>query len=63
MKKYEKIYQELRKEYTDEEIAESMLIPQDLTEEEALAARKELLEFRMNLLKNQSEEQDKNKSC
>jgi len=30
--KYEKIYKKLRKEYSDEEIVDSMLIPQDLTE-------------------------------
>jgi len=57
MKKYEKIYKELRKQYTDEEIAESMLIPQDLTAEEAKKANEELLAYRFKLLKEQTEEQ------
>ncbi|MEZ4995024.1 MAG: hypothetical protein R2824_31685 [Saprospiraceae bacterium] len=34
MKKYEALYEKLRKKYTDEEIADAMLIPEDLTEEE-----------------------------
>ena len=57
MKKYEKIYQRLRKEYTDEEIADSMLIPADLSEEELKAAREELKAFRFQLLRTQTEEQ------
>jgi len=57
MKKYEKIYKELRKQYTDEEIAESMLIPKDLTPEELQKANEELLAFRFKLLKEQTEEQ------
>ena len=57
MKKYEKIYQELRKTYTVEEIAESMLIPQDLTEEEQQKADEELRAFRFKLLRERTEEQ------
>lgn len=34
MKKHQAIYEKLRKQYSDEEIADAMLIPQDLTENE-----------------------------
>lgn len=57
MKKYEKIYKELSKKYTDEEIADSMLIPTDLTEEELKQANEELREFRFKLLRERTEEQ------
>jgi len=57
MKKYEKIYQELRKKYTDEEIAESMLIPEDLTAEEQKQADEELKAFRFKLLRERTEDQ------
>jgi plasmid maintenance system antidote protein VapI len=57
MKKYEKIYKELRKKYTDEEIADSMLIPADLTEEERKKADEEIREFRFRLLRERTEEQ------
>ena len=57
MKKYEKIYHELRKEYTDEEIAESILIPADLTAEEKAVADEEMRAFRFKLLREQTEEQ------
>lgn len=57
MKKYEKIYLELRKTYSDEEIADSMLIPADLTEEEQKKANEELMAFRMKLLQEQTEDQ------
>lgn len=57
MKKYEKIYKELRKQYTDEEIAESMLIPADLTEEERKKANEEIKEFRFKLLRERTESQ------
>jgi len=56
MKKYEKIYKKLRKEYTDEEIADSMLIPQDLSASEKKKADEELLAFRIKLLKEQTED-------
>jgi len=55
MKKYEKIYQELRKTHSDEEIADAMLIPEDLTKEEQEEADEELRVFRFKLLQNQTE--------
>jgi plasmid maintenance system antidote protein VapI len=57
MGKYEKIYQELRKQYTDEEIADAMLIPADLTTEEREAADAAIKAFRFELLRNRTEEQ------
>lgn len=57
MKKYEAIYQKLRKKYSDEEIADSMLIPADLTEEEKKKADEELRAFRFKLLSERTEEQ------
>ena len=57
MSKYEKIYQELRKKYSDEEIADSMLIPADLSREERAKANAELKAFRFKLLNNMNEEQ------
>jgi hypothetical protein len=57
MKKYEALYQQLREKYTDEEIASSMLIPQDLSEEEQKKADEELRAFRFKLLSERTEEQ------
>ncbi|MFT5169014.1 MAG: plasmid maintenance system antidote protein VapI [Saprospiraceae bacterium] len=57
MKKYEKIYKKLRKEMTDEEIADSMLIPQDMTEEEQRKSNEEIKAFRFKLLRERTEEQ------
>ena len=57
MSKYEEIYQRLSKHLTDEEIAESMLIPADLTEEEQKQANEELSVFRFKLLAERTEEQ------
>lgn len=57
MGKYEKIYQKLRKTLTDEEIADSMLIPADLTVEEKKKADAELRAFRFKLLNEMTEEQ------
>lgn len=57
MKKYEKKYKELRKKYTDEEIADSMLIPKDLTDEELKKSNEELKAFRFKLLSERTEEQ------
>jgi plasmid maintenance system antidote protein VapI len=57
MKKYEKIYKKLRKEMTDEEIVDSMLIPQDMTEEEQRKSNEEIRAFRFKLLRERTEEQ------
>jgi len=57
MKKYEKIYKELRKKYSDEEIADSMMIPQDMTEDELKKSNREIKAFRFKLLSDRTEEQ------
>ena len=57
MKKYEKIYKKLRKELTDEEIVDSMLIPQDMTEEEKEKSNEEIRAFRFKLMRERTEEQ------
>ena len=57
MNNYKKIYQELSKELTDKEIAEAMLIPEDLTEAEQKQADKELLAIRFEILRKQTEQQ------
>jgi len=44
--KYEKIYHKLKKQYTDEEIVDAMIISADLTEEEALKLSTEMKEIR-----------------
>jgi len=54
--KYGKIYQELKKKYTTEEIADSMIISADLTKEEKEKADKEMMEIRMKLLTETTEE-------
>ena len=54
--KYEKIYQKLRKKYTDEEIADSMMIPADMTKEEKEQSNKEIKEYRLNSLRNMTDE-------
>jgi len=54
--KYEKIYQKLKKKYSDEEIADSMLIPADLTEQESKVLEEEMRAIRMQKLRETSEE-------
>lgn len=48
--KYDKIFQELKKKYTLEEIADSMLIPADMTKEEKEKSDEEIRGYRMKLL-------------
>lgn len=57
MKNYEKLYNELRKQYTAEEIADSMLIPQGLSDKEQEVANEELRAFRFKLIREQTEAQ------
>jgi len=54
--KYDKVFKELRKKYTLEEIADSMLIPADLTEEEKTKANDEIREYRMKMLAEMTDE-------
>lgn len=57
MGKYDKVYQRLRKIYTDEEIAYSMMIRQELTEAEMKKANEELRAFRFKLRDEMTAEQ------
>ncbi len=57
MANYEKILEELQKQYTLEDIAESYVLPHKLSEEDEAAARKEFLELRMLRRKNMSEKE------
>lgn len=52
---YDAIYQKLRKQYTDKEIAESMMIPADLTEEEKKINDEELKNLRLERLASMTE--------
>ncbi len=54
--KYEKIYQKLKQQYSDEEIVDSMLIPADLTKGEREELAKEMKAIRMQSLRETSEE-------
>ncbi len=57
MKKYESLYKKLSKQYSDEEIAESHLIPEDLTDEEKKAAHEEIRKYRFQRLREMTEQQ------
>lgn len=54
--KYNKIYQKLSKEYSDEEIVDSMLIPEDLTSSEKKELAAEMKEIRMKKLREMTDE-------
>jgi len=54
---YEKIYRKLKEEFTDEEIVDSMLIPEDLTEEEEKEIRNEFVQLRMQRLKEMTDKE------
>ncbi|MBV6428279.1 MAG: hypothetical protein KIPDCIKN_02806 [Haliscomenobacter sp.] len=53
---YEEIYQKLRSQYTDDEIADAMLVPADLTEQEKQALAAEMKEIRLQKLLKMTEE-------
>lgn len=57
MTDYEKIYQKLSKHLSDQEIADAMMIPADLSAEERRKADEELRAFRFKLLSERTEEQ------
>lgn len=57
MNHYEEIYEKLRKQYTDEEIAEGFMIPATLTEEEQKITDEEFRKIRFQLLNNRTEKQ------
>lgn len=55
MEDYSKIYEELKNRYTDEEIADSMLIPLQLSDEEQKEANEEFIKLRMKHRREMSE--------
>lgn len=57
MDKNEKIYQRLKEQYSDEEIADAMMIPGDLSAAEKKEADQELRAFRFKILAETTEEQ------
>ena len=57
MRESEKIYKQLKKKYTDEEIAESVMIPEDLSEEEEKQAREEFVKLRMKRRQEMTEKE------
>lgn len=56
MTDYNKIYKELKRQYSDEEIADFAMIPEQLSEEEAKKAREDFVKFRMQKLKEMSDQ-------
>ncbi len=56
MNNYEKIYNDLKKKYSPEEIADAMIFPQKLSPEDKKDADKDLLAFRYKMLREQTEE-------
>lgn len=56
MKKYERLFKELSKQYSVEEIADSMLIPEDLTEAERKEAEEQMKTFRLRMIETHSEQ-------
>lgn len=54
--KYDKIYQELKEKYSDEEIVDAMVLPPSLTESEQLELAKEMKEIRFQKLRETTEE-------
>ena len=54
--KYNELYQKLLKQYSENEIADSMLIPDQLNEPQQTYEKKEFMEKRMIMLNNMTEE-------
>jgi plasmid maintenance system antidote protein VapI len=57
MKTFNKIYEELRKRFTDEEIVEGYVFPDDMTQHEIDKIQEEFKKIRLALLKQRTEEQ------
>jgi plasmid maintenance system antidote protein VapI len=57
MKKSEKVYEQLKKKLTDEEIVERYVIPREISEAERQVVEEEFRSIRMNMLKERSEQQ------
>lgn len=57
MNKYEKIYQQLREEFSDEEIAAGYIFPDDLDQKEKEEIEREFKKLRLKALRERTEEQ------
>lgn len=57
MNHYEEFYKQLKKKYTDEEIAEGFMIPDTLTEEEQAFSDQAFRQMRFELLNNRTEQE------
>ena len=57
MSNYEKVYKELRKQFSDEEIVERYVFPDDLSEQEKKEIEEEFKELRLKSLKERTEGQ------
>ena len=57
MSNYEKVYKELRKQFSDEEIVERYVFPDDLSEQEKKEIEEEFRELRLKSLKERTEGQ------
>lgn len=55
MKTHKEVYKKLKEKYTDEELVESIMVPEELSEEEEKAAREEFVKLRMKRLAEMSE--------
>lgn len=54
--KYEEVYRKLKKQYSDEEIVDSIMIPADLTDPERMELSDDMREIRLNKLRETTEE-------
>ena len=52
---YEEVFKKLQEKYTIEEIADAMMIPAELTEEEEQASREALRQLRLKLQRERTE--------
>jgi len=57
MKKSEEVYRDLKKKFTDEELADSFIFSVELPKEEQKEIREEFLKLRLERLKSMSEEE------
>ncbi len=57
MKDSEKLYKKLKEKYTDEEIADSVMIPEQLSEQEEKQAREEFVKLRKKRRQEMSEKE------
>jgi len=57
MKNNEKAYKKLKKKYSKKELAEAVMVSQELSKEEEKSARDEFVRFRMNKRENRSEKE------